>query len=148
MDLVTAIMQDIVADESFRQFVYDDATGLPLKRGDTLKGYPTVAYGLNLQTEGISEEEGHALAVASIQSALAWARTNLGYFYSLTPNRQRAVVEMIYQLGVHGFLSFKSMRNNLSLDFYDKAADDMLNSKWNQQTPSRCHRLASLMRAG
>lgn len=38
--------------ESYRRFVYDDATGQEIVPGYTVQGNPTIGYGRDLMTEG------------------------------------------------------------------------------------------------
>lgn len=54
---------------------------------------------------------------------------------------------MAFQMGGSGVRKFKKMLAALSVDDYDRAADEMLNSKWaRQDTPARAQRLADVMR--
>ena len=55
---------------------------------------------------------------------------------------------MAYQLGVEGVMKFKKMIAALQNGDYDRAADEMADSLWAKQTPSRAQRLMTLMRIG
>jgi len=55
---------------------------------------------------------------------------------------------MVYQLGFSGTSKFRNFLSALNSQAYDKAADEMLDSKWHRQTPERCERLAKMMREG
>jgi len=57
-------------------------------------------------------------------------------------------IEMIYQLGVAGIKGFKNFRQAIIAEDWEKAADEMLDSKWHRQTPGRCERLAEEFRKG
>lgn len=59
---------------------------------------------------------------------------------------QRALANMAYQLGVSGVLRFRKMLAALRSGDREKAAEEMINSKWHAQTPERCERLAKLVR--
>lgn len=56
------------------------------------------------------------------------------------------LIEMVFQLGRPRVLKFKKMITALKEHKFQIAADEMLDSKWNKQTPSRCADLAHLMR--
>ena len=56
------------------------------------------------------------------------------------------VIEMCFQLGEAGVSKFKKMLGALQIPNYDTAADEMLDSKWHQETPKRCEELSEIMR--
>ena len=58
------------------------------------------------------------------------------------------LTDMCYQLGFDGVIKFKRMFAALRDMDYDRAADEMLNSKWNIQTPERCLKQSMRMRHG
>jgi len=53
---------------------------------------------------------------------------------------------MVFQLGKTGVSKFKKMFEALKEYDYTRAAEEMLNSAWYRQTPSRCEELSNLMR--
>ena len=55
------------------------------------------------------------------------------------------VVEMIYQIGIGGVSKFKKTLEYINAGDYVKASEEMLDSKWARQTPSRAKSLSSLM---
>jgi len=57
------------------------------------------------------------------------------------------VVEMCFQLGFPRVLKFKFFLAALKIKDYEKAAEEMLLSKWHEQTPSRCQELSNIMRS-
>ena len=56
------------------------------------------------------------------------------------------IIEMVFQLGKTGVSKFKNMFAALNEYDYTRAAEEMLNSAWYRQTPSRCEELSNLMR--
>jgi len=56
------------------------------------------------------------------------------------------IIEMVFQLGKTGVSKFKKMFEALKEYDYTRAAEEMLNSAWYRQTPSRCEELSNLMR--
>lgn len=63
-------------------------------------------------------------------------------------NRVNLVVEMAFQMGVEGVKKFPRMLHAIQDGDWGTAADEMLDSTWHKQTPSRCEELAELMRNG
>ena len=67
---------------------------------------------------------------------------------NLTRTRQNVLVNMLFNLGLPRFLTFKKMIKALEDQDYEKAADEMLKSKWHKQVKGRAVELAGQMREG
>ena len=59
---------------------------------------------------------------------------------------QLVISAMCFQLGRNGTMEFKRMLAAIKDHNYDKAAQEMLDSRWAKQTPRRAKKMASLMR--
>lgn len=137
-----------MANESCRLQVYDDATGLPIVAGYTVKGNPTIGYGRLLRAPGgISPTEAAKLFDADWARAQHDAATIPGYA-SAGAVRRGVLDEMTFQLGIGGVRGFRSMLAALYARDYAKAADEMLDSAWARQAPARARMLAGLMQTG
>ena len=147
---------------------------------DTM-GIPTIAYGFNLQDgnpqailkkAGVTDIAGViagrvALTQAQADSTfaqmlpgyIASATTTLhaGVFRKLSDARRFVIVDMVYNLGVAGFLGFPSARRAINnavaatdpasaRAFYGQAADQMVNSAWYTQVGNRAKRNVAMMR--
>lgn len=64
----------------------------------------------------------------------------------LTDIAYEVLIEMVYQLGEPRTSKFKKMIAALQEHRFKDAADEMILSRWYQQTPERCKKLAELMR--
>ena len=64
----------------------------------------------------------------------------------IVPAAKGIIIEMIFQLGKGGVSKFKKMFESLKNNDYIGAAEQMINSAWYRQTPSRCEELSNLMR--
>lgn len=62
--------------------------------------------------------------------------------------RRAVLIDMSYQLGWNGCLSFKKMWESIKNKDYNEAANQMIDSNWHRQTRDRCSRLARKMRLG
>ena len=62
--------------------------------------------------------------------------------------RQNVCVNMIFNLGLKGFLGFKKMIAALEQQDYETAADEMIDSLWAEQVKGRAVELAEIMRHG
>jgi lysozyme len=57
------------------------------------------------------------------------------------------LIEMCFQLGVTGVSKFRNMFEALKIPDYIKASEEMLDSKWHEQTPARAKSLSYVMRS-
>jgi lysozyme len=57
------------------------------------------------------------------------------------------LIEMCFQLGVTGVSKFRNMFEALKIPDYNKASEEMLDSKWYEQTPARAKSLSYIMRS-
>ena len=123
--------------ESFREYPYLDSTG-----------HLTIGIGRNLSNRGISYTE----AIALLDDDISYFDSNLSrllyFFSSLDETRQIALIDMCFNLGIHGFLAFKNMLHYLEEKDFDNAAEEILNSKAAKQNPDRYKQLADMMRTG
>jgi lysozyme len=62
--------------------------------------------------------------------------------------RSAVVHSMIYQMGVQGVLRFRMMLAAMAQLDWTRAAEEMLDSRWAEQTPSRAQRHALQMHTG
>ena len=71
------------------------------------------------------------------------------WFGGLDPIRQRALVDMRFQLGPIGFRGFSRMIAAVAAGDYARAAVEALDSDWfRQDTPARAARVSSMLETG
>lgn len=131
------LAKDVAHAEGYRSKAYRDSVGVW-----------TIGYGCNLQELEIDEP----LAARWLAKKLAEAERELerfGWYAGLTAVRQRACIELVYNLGLPRFLSFVEMIQALREKAYTVAAAELLDSKWARQVgPTRSRRLAEMIRNG
>jgi lysozyme len=114
-------------------------------------GYLTIGVGRLIDKRkggGLSVEESAYLLNNDIDKRVAELRSRLPWMKKLDDVRFGALVNMSFQLGVDGLLGFKNTLALIEDGKYTFAADNMLKSKWAEQTPARAKRLADQMRTG
>lgn len=114
-------------------------------------GYWTIGVGRLIDKRkggGLSVEESAYLLNNDIDKRVAELRSRLPWTQKLDNVRFGALVNMSFQLGVDGLLGFKNTLALIEEGKYTFAADNMLKSKWAEQTPARAKRLADQMRTG
>lgn len=111
-------------------------------------GKLTVGVGRNLDDVGITVFESDMLLTHDIERCTEEALTYLPWFKSLSLVRQDVVVNMLMNLGLPRFLSFKKMREAIRVGNFERAAEEMLNSVWATQVGIRAQELAQMMKTG
>lgn len=146
--MADAVTARIMRHEGCRLQVYDDATGLAIRRGTLVKGNPTIGWGsLIALPGGITWDEADAMLRARVAQARTDAAT-LPVYSALDAVRQGVLVEMVYQMGVTGVRGFVRALAALARQDWGAAADEMLSSVWARQTPARANVLAKIMQSG
>lgn len=69
-------------------------------------------------------------------------------FEDLDDERQYALLDMCFQLGVAGFKKFKRLRKAVAQKNFELAAFECLTSTYASQTPKRAKRIALLLKTG
>jgi len=62
--------------------------------------------------------------------------------------RQEVLIEMCFQLGIGGLLSFKRFLDAMRRGDFLEASCEMKDSRWYRQTPNRVEELAKIVRDG
>jgi lysozyme len=73
---------------------------------------------------------------------------NLPWWRDLSEARQRAVVNMCFNLGITRLLGFSKALAALKAGQYEEAARQFLDSRWATQVGQRAQRIAELVRKG
>jgi len=134
---IPQLIDDLRRDEGVRQFPYMDTVGKL-----------TIGVGRNLVDVGLSSEEIDYLLANDISRTIHTAKGSIYFFSQLNEARQRALINMGFQLGLNGLLKFKKMLKSMAEDDFETAAMEALDSKWAKQTPMRAARIAEQIRSG
>ena len=139
-------------------FPFDEAlTSLKKEEGWSATAYKcasnriTLGWGRNVDKNGglgISKSEGEVLLRNDVERCLVECKKAFSFFDDLTPNRQRALVEICFQLGITSLKKFHMALSALENGMYEKSANEFLLSRWAKQTPARAERMSKLIRYG
>lgn len=125
--------------EGYRSYPYTDSQNIL-----------TIGYGFNISRSGPGLPKG--VAEAWLASLILAADTELTAAYpwysKMIPARCNAICELFYQLGPDRFASFEKMIAALARSDYRLAHDELLNSVYAKQVPSRANRLAAAIANG
>ncbi len=121
--------------------------GLRLKPYLDTVGKLTVGYGRNLEDVGISRDEADFMLDNDIDQVERQLET-VDEYRDLDPVRQTVIANMAFNLGFAGLMGFKNMWSAIDRRDWDRAAKEMLNSKWARQVGVRAVELSEIMRTG
>jgi lysozyme len=111
------------------------------------EGILTVGYGRNLRDVPFSMSEIDLMFENDFARAKQGAETFVAY-QELNEIRRGVLIEMVFQMGIHGVSKFKRFLAACVAHDWTRAADEMLDSKWAKQTPERARELARLFLRG
>lgn len=127
----------LVQHESYRQFPYTDTTG-----------HLTIGIGRNLSDRGISSSEALQLLDDDIFYFSSKLDHLLPFFNGMDDNRKIVLVDMCFNLGVHGLLEFQEMLKAIEDKNYELASEQILKSKAADQDVNRYQQLSYIMKTG
>ena len=129
------LLRKLKSHEGFRQFPYKCPAG-----------YLTIGYGRNLETKGITREEAEILLLNDVKEVEKQLRQKLPFFNKLSSVRKEVLINMAFNLGINGLMKFKRMLHELEHEDYDKASEEMKDSKWYHQVKNRAKELVYAMK--
>ena len=122
--------------------------GLRLKPYRCTAGKLTIGVGRNLDDVGLIAEEASYLLENDIGRSAGDLDQNVPWWRSMTDARQRALVNMCFNLGWPRLKGFKNMLAHLQAGDFERAAAEALDSRWARQVGERAARIAALIREG
>lgn len=113
------------------------------------KGIWTIGYGHNLQTMKCTVIEAECWLSQDIALAQRAAAKFKEYIFLDTDARQNAFVELVFNMGPVKVAEFKKMLAAIAAQDWQKAADELYNSKWREDVgPNRSKTLIDMIRTG
>ncbi len=126
------LINQIKQDEGFRGMPYKDTE-------DRL----TIGYGTLLP---LTKQEAEWLLLHRLTGLIDELESKCEVYNKLPEEAKEIIKNMAYNLGVPKLCKFKKMWKALEEKNYNKAADEMLDSRWAKQVKSRAINLANQMR--
>lgn len=126
-------------------------------------GYLTIGVGRNLETNPLTVEEKKAcgdwrhgitknaafyLLRNDIEKAKRECSKNIPFFYSLDSERQYALLDMCFNMGIKTLMKFQLMLTAMGVGNWEKASEECLRSRYAKQTGKRAKRIAETIRTG
>ena len=131
------LRDQILRDEGCRLRPYKDSEGLL-----------TIGVGRCLDRKGISQTEADFLLGNDILEYTAAVNSNIPCAIRLDEARRGVLINMAFNLGIAGLMKFRKMLAAVEAGEWDRAAAEMMDSRWAGQVGERAHRLARQMQTG
>jgi lysozyme len=130
------LLESIKKHEGFVEHVYDDSLGIP-----------TIGYGFAIKDLVLEEDLCDEILLRKLRILGKSVMGKFPFFDSLPSDCKTVLMEMCYQLGVTGVSKFKKALKAMEDGDWEKAADEMLDSKWAKQTPNRAKEMSNIIRS-
>jgi len=128
------LVKSIKRHEAFRGKVYEDSLG-----------YPTIGDGLAIKDLVLSVGVADMILKEKLLQLIAEIRERFNWFHYMPEQIQNVIIEMCYQMGIGGFMTFPKTIGCFQTRQWKEAAREMLDSTWHKQTPKRAEELAGLV---
>jgi lysozyme len=139
------LLADLRRDEGWREFAYDDRDGEPV----SCSGWVTIGHGFLIDARkgvGLPRPVAEFWLRYALNERRDELRKRWPAFDRQPEDVQRALGNMVYQLGPDGVLGFKNMLHALERGDRLEAAAHARDSKWRRsQSPDRAERVCRLM---
>lgn len=136
-DQIALLRNELARDEGERNKPYTDTANKL-----------TIGIGRNLTDVGLRLNEIDYLWRNDIAATVADLDRVLPWWRGMTPDRQRALINMCFNLGIQRLCGFAKTLDFLKQCDYASAATEMLDSLWARQVGQRAQRLAQMIREG
>ena len=122
--------------------------GVKLKPYKCTAGKLTIGVGKNIEDNGITLEEAEYL----LQNDIAEARSQLLHAFpwmgELNDARISAMINFTFNVGIGTVKKFKNTLSYMQSGEWDKAADEMMDSRWARQVGNRAIEVTEQIRTG
>ena len=110
------------------------------------EGYDTIGYGFAIKDLELDEDLAEEILIRKLEKLIKRVRSKFDWLDSVPHEVQGVLVEMSYQMGLSGVCKFKNALKYMEHQNWEKAADEMLMSRWHRQTPNRARELSNIIR--
>ena len=131
-EILATTTEDIKRHEGFKGMAYKDSLG-----------NWTIGYGTLLPLDRVEAELILQKRLNAAANELISAKP---FVMNLPAEAQSILFNMAYNMGVPRLLGFKKMFAALDEEDYERAADEMLDSRWHDEVKGRAEELAERMR--
>ena len=140
------LREELADDEGCKLEIYLDHLGLPTFGIGHLVREDDPEHGEPVGT-AVSEERVRQVFALDIAVTLEDCKRLYDDFDDLPEEAQLVIANMCFNLGYPRLSKFKGMKAGVDARDWQRAADEMVDSRWHDQVPNRAKRLVKRMRA-
>jgi lysozyme len=140
------LREELAEDEGCKFEIYLDHLGLPTYGIGHLVVEGDPEYGQPVGTP-VDEERVRQVFNLDIASTLDECQVLYPDFDDLPEDCQLIIANMMFNMGRPRLSKFKGMKAGVDARDWNRAADEMVDSRWHDQVPNRAKRLVKRMRA-
>tara|TARA_R100000655_G_scaffold93729_4_gene135048 strand:- start:151 stop:603 length:453 start_codon:yes stop_codon:yes gene_type:complete len=140
------LREELAEDEGCKFEIYLDHLGLPTYGIGHLVVEGDPEYGQPVGTP-VDEERVRQVFNLDIASTLDECQVLYPDFDDLPADCQLIIANMMFNMGRPRLSKFKGMKAGVDARDWNRAADEMVDSRWHDQVPNRAKRLVKRMRA-
>jgi len=144
MDL-EKLRKQLEIDEGVKYEIYLDHLGYPTFGIGHLVIPSDKEYREDVGTR-VSEERVRECFDKDVESVLRDCTLLYKDFYELPEEAQQIIANMMFNMGYTRLSKFKGMKKGVDARDWNKAADEMVDSRWYKQVTNRANRLVERMR--
>lgn len=122
--------------------------GMKLKPYKCTAGKLTIGIGRNLEDVGISEDEANMLLRHDIQEATEQLLHAFPWMGDFNDARISAMINFTFNVGIGTVKKFENTLSYMQSGDWDKAADEMMDSRWARQVGNRAIEVTEQIRTG
>ena len=134
------IMKDIIEQlkihEGYKPTVYKCTAGVD-----------TIGVGFAIKDLHLSEEVCELILTEKLEALEERFEKKFDWFHTSLVEVRNVMLNMAYQLGFAGFCKFKKTIAYLEEAEWEKASEEMLDSRWAKQTPNRAKELSEIIKS-
>lgn len=146
---IQRVIEQLKRHEGLRLCVYDDYTGKEVKKGSRLVGHPTIGVGrLLTDARGLSTIEVEMLLENDIEIVVDELNRNAPWWNDLNEARQAVMLNLCFNLGWPRLSLFENMLSAAKKGDWERAGDELQDSKWFNQVGLRGLELVEQLRTG
>lgn len=120
--------------------------GLRLNCYQCTAGKTTIGFGRNIEDNGISLDEAELMLNNDIKECESVLGVKMERWDALSEVRQAVMVDMMYNLGWPRLSKFRKTLAAVNDGYFDRAAAEMLDSRWARQVGNRSVELSEMMK--
>ena len=143
---IDRLRKQLEVDEGCKHEVYLDHLGLPTHGIGHLIIESDPEYGQPVGTP-VSDERVKECFELDIESVQLDCKRLYDDFDELPDEAQEIIANMIFNMGLSRMRGFRGMKAGVDARDWNKAADEMVDSRWYRQVTNRAERLVKRMRS-